>query len=133
MPQPSKCTSQYQTYDIFNMLQTPFGHKQIEAASSSFEMSPVFNTPKKTRRSEMLSRASAAVVLWVLPSCVVKQPPQRHQFQARCPSGMSLHRQLQVLQLVPDPRWERLIGVQKLKCHKWMQLLGESIAEVCCQ
>ena len=75
----------------------------------------------------MLSRASAAVVLWVLPSCVVKQPPQRHQFQARCPSGMLLHRQLQVLQLVPDPRWERLIGVQKLKCHKWMQRLGESM------
>lgn len=75
----------------------------------------------------MLSRASAAVVLWVLPSCVANQPPQRHQFQPRCPSGMSLHRQLQVLQLVPGQRWERLIGVQKLMCHKWMQLLGESM------
>lgn len=29
------------------MLQPPFGHKKIEPASSSFEMSPVFNTPKK--------------------------------------------------------------------------------------
>lgn len=83
---------------------------------------------KKHLRSEMQSRASAAVVLWVLPFCVVGRPPQRPQFPPRCLSGMSLHRQLQVLQLVPDPRWERFIGVQKLKRHKWMQLLGDYLS-----